>query len=233
MTPQKKIAKRKNPNCVLEIFGRRVLWIRLGRSKHNLCRKYTTLTGKNNLLIDLRSRKLFKLKKFKDVRRANKVYYYDWGEIDRLIYKYVSDKKAFFEKIGMETRDVSIFPDELLDIRNRIIEMLFNLVNTIIYTHSFHQQMDDQDLFQDSIEKLIHLLDYDKHNPIRGTSFTFFTISLKNMIFTQLKKQKRYAINYDTVFPAGGDDEHHHSIEEGSEMEIRDLVDIYGESRES
>ena len=49
------------------------------------------------------------------------------------------------------------------------------------------------------------------------------------MIFTQLKKQKRYAISYDTVFPGGGDEDHHHNIEDGSEMEEKDLVDIYGE----
>jgi hypothetical protein len=41
------------------------------------------------------------------------------------------------------------------------------------------------------------LLDNDKHDPLRGTSFTFFTIALKNMIFTQLKKQKQLPVSIE------------------------------------
>jgi hypothetical protein len=220
-TPKKKELKEiGNQIAIAEIFGRRVLWIRLGRHKKIIYSTKNNSVGSNVLLYDMKYKKLVKAKDFKDNRRSPK-YYYDWGEIDRLIYKYCYEKRKYRIEKG-EYVDALDLPDYIIDIRNEIIEMLFNLVKTIIYTHSFHQQINDGDLFQDSVEKLIRLLDDDKHDPLRGTSFTFFTVALKNMIFTQLKKNKRYAISTESIVPPGAED----NYELDQEYDLRDVCDV-------
>lgn len=217
----RELRELKEKTAIAEIFGRRVCWVRLGRNKRVVYSTKHSNVGSNVLLYDIKYNKLIKISSFKDTRRTCK-YYYDWGEIDRLIYKYFYEKVQYRLRVGeyIESRDL---PDYIIDIRNEIIEMLFNLVKTIIYTHSFHQQIDDGDLFQDSVEKLIKLLDDDKHNPVRGTSFTFFTVALKNMIFTQLKKNKRYAVSTDNIKPVGVTDENM----EGDEIDFRDVYDFF------
>ena len=185
---------------IVEIFGRRVYWCRLGRNKQSFYKTKSREVGSDVVMYDMRYNKVTRLRNFKDHRRTCK-YYYDWGEIDRLIYKYFNEKNKYrLLKGDIEAKDL---PDHIIDIRNKIVESLFNLINTIIYTHSFHTQMHDGDLFQDSVEKLITLLDNDKHDPVRGTSFTFFTVALKNMIFTQLKKNKRFVPSADNGKPYG------------------------------
>ncbi len=193
-TENNEVKELPNQNCVLEVNGRRVLWLRIDRNKMGVTKTKEQLYGRA-IVYDVKYNKLCKISHFKDRRRVSK-YYYDWGTIDRKIYKYFYEKAKYRLGEGYYVEAIDL-PDYIVDIRNDIIETLFNLVNTIIYTHSFHQQLDDDDLFQDSAEKLIMLLDNDKHDPLRGTSFTFFTIALKNMIFTQLKKQKQLPVSIE------------------------------------
>lgn len=231
------IKRRKNEKPVLkeideslgivEIFGRRVFWCKLGRKNHKFITNKRMAYGLDVMVYDMRYGKVSRLKNTKDYRRTCK-YYYDWGEIDRLIYKYFFEKNKYRLEKG-EFIDVKDLPDSIIEIRNQIIELLFNLINTIIYTHSFHQQINDTDLFQDSAEKLILLLDNDKHDPLRGTSFTFFTVALKNMIFTQIKKSKRYVNSVDSGKPLGKRDANLDDMDGYMEEQnsLQDLCSLY------
>lgn len=213
---------------IVEIFGRRVFWGKIGRANYKFITSQTSTTGSDVMVYDMRYGKVTHLKFTKDYRRTCK-YYYDWGEIDRLIFKYFVEKNKYRMEKGTYV-DVMEMPAHIVEIRNEIIESLFNLVNTIIYTHSFHQQIHDGDLFQDSVIKLISLLDDDKHDPLRGTSFTFFTVALKNMIFTQIKKQKRYVNTLDSGKPIGKRDSNLDDMdgymEDGGDT-LQDLVALY------
>jgi hypothetical protein len=232
----KKTVSDKNNLCILEVFGKRVLWCRSGRNRSHFYKTKTKIIGREFYIFDFKSNEFCNLRKYKDTRRSSKNYYYDWGEIDRQIYKYFEIKEMIFLETG-ERVTVNTMPEHMIELRNIIIELLFNLVNTIIYAHSFHQQIDDTDLFQDSIEKLIGLLDNDKYSSLRGTSFTFFTIALKNMIFTQLKKNKRFVLSidsypngYDILDTRGGGDD---DIVIFDPTDSRDLCDVYlGSSEE-